>query len=663
MPPKKKPGKGKKAADTPEPDHAGDEQEKAPVNTSASLFSAVSEVERKVVKPPNQLDLTEEELSTEILTVLKSANPQAPKSIVRYDFNEQCFKPEAMVDQFTIHYRTDGWLLHKESEEGKQQIEAKKKEEAAIEDFKAAISKATEADEQEAKQYRNQFNFTERAAQTYNQGTRDRMAATEPPTVLTYSGSTTQWDIYDAYMKDQAAQQLQNESRSMRTRAGSDKKKAGDGGDDASKQKEKGKDIMHTEEMSAAAKITERVLNQNTNEDITQDFKYWNDQADKFRENEGTLLPLWKFVNDKTKKRNVTSICWNPEYPDMFAVGFGSFDFTKQGRGMICCYSLKNPSFPEFMLYTESGVMCLDFHPQQSSLLACGLYDGTVQVYDIRNKVRTPIFQSTARTGKHTDPVWQIFWEEADLNKWMQFYSISSDGRVTLWTLTKAELLYEDIMELQPHAQALASVEADSAQFSRLESGCCFDFNRLSDHLFIVGTEEGVIHKCSKSYNSQYLENYTEHGMSVYAVKWNPFLSTVFLSASADWQVKVWDHNLSKSLYSFDLNAPVADIAWAPYSSTVFAAISSDGKVLVYDLKMNRNQPICEQKISKKPRLTKVCFNPHSPVLLVGDERGCVTSLKLSPNLRKALDTEESKDNKAQADNMKQIVEIALKQQ
>ena len=94
MPPKKKPGKGKKAADTPEPDHAGDEQEKTPVNTSASLFSAVSEVERKVVKPPNQLDLTEEELSTEILTVLKSANPQAPKSIVRYDFNEQCFKGE-----------------------------------------------------------------------------------------------------------------------------------------------------------------------------------------------------------------------------------------------------------------------------------------------------------------------------------------------------------------------------------------------------------------------------------------------------------------------------------------------------------------------------------------------------------------------------------------
>ena len=474
--------------------------------------------------------------------------------------------------------------------------------------------------------------------------------------MLTYSGSTTQWEIYDAYMKDFAVQQLQNESRSTKSTKKEPKKEPKKDSD------EEKVDIMHTTNMAAAAKVMERVLNQNTNEDITQDFKYWDDQADKFRENEGTLLPLWKFTNEKAKKRNVTSICWNPEYPDMFAVGFGSFDFTKQGRGMICCYSLKNPSFPEFLLYTESGVMCLDFHPQQSSLLACGLYDGTVQVYDIRNKVRTPIFQSTARTGKHTDPVWQIFWE-ADLNKWMQFYSISSDGRVTLWTLTKAELLHEDIIELQPHAQALTSIEADSAQFSRLESGCCFDFNRLSDHLFIVGTEEGVIHKCSKSYNSLYLENYTEHGMSVYAVKWNPFLSTVFLSASADWQVKVWDHNNPKSLYSFDLNAPVADIAWAPYSSSVFAAITSDGKVLIYDLKINRNQPICEQKISKKPRLTKICFNPHSPVILVGDERGCVTSLKLSPNLRKALDSGENTNAQVQAENIKTIVEIAVKQQ
>jgi dynein intermediate chain 1 len=41
-----------------------------------------------------------------------------------------------------------------------------------------------------------------------------------------------------------------------------------------------------------------------------------------------------------------------------------------------------------------------------------------------------------------------------------------------------------------------------------LAGGCCFDFNPTSDHLFVVGTEEGTLHKCSKAYNSQYLETY-----------------------------------------------------------------------------------------------------------------------------------------------------------
>jgi len=38
--------------------------------------------------------------------------------------------------------------------------------------------------------------------------------------------------------------------------------------------------------------------------------------------------------------------------------------------------------------------------------------------------------------------------------------------------------------------------------------------------------------------------------MSVYAVKWNNFHPRVFLSASADWTVKLWDHNTKTSLMS-----------------------------------------------------------------------------------------------------------------
>jgi len=75
-----------------------------------------------------------------------------------------------------------------------------------------------------------------------------------------------------------------------------------------------------------------------------------------------------------------------------------------------------------------------------------------------------------------------------------------------------------------------------------LGSGTCLDFNSHHDHLFLIGTEEGRVYKCSIAYNNQFLETYESHHMAVYTVKWNPFHPKVFMTCSADWTVKIWDH-------------------------------------------------------------------------------------------------------------------------
>lgn len=54
------------------------------------------------------------------------------------------------------------------------------------------------------------------------------------------------------------------------------------------------------------------------------DFKYWEDASDEYRDQEGTLLPLWKFAYDRSKKLAITALCWNPKYRDLFAVSHGS---------------------------------------------------------------------------------------------------------------------------------------------------------------------------------------------------------------------------------------------------------------------------------------------------------------------------------------------------
>ena len=101
--------------------------------------------------------------------------------------------------------------------------------------------------------------------------------------------------------------------------------------------------------------------------------------------------------------------------------------------------------------------------------------------------------------------------------------------------------------------------------------------------------------------------------------------------------MKMFSFCVRDPLFVYDLGSAVGDVAWAPYSSTVFAACTADGKVYVFDLNVNKYEPLVEQMIVQKKRtkLTHIAFNQHFPILLAGDDRGNVTSLKLSPNLRK----------------------------
>ena len=100
--------------------------------------------------------------------------------------------------------------------------------------------------------------------------------------------------------------------------------------------------------------------------------------------------------------------------------------------------------------------------------------------------------------------------------------------------------------------------------------------------------------------------------MAVYTVRWNHFNPKIFLSCSADWTVKLWEHTRKLPLMSFDLNTQVGDVAWTPWSSTTFAACTADGKVHVFDLAENKNEAMCEQKVPprRSPALPLLLLSP-----------------------------------------------------
>jgi WD40 repeat protein len=360
------------------------------------------------------------------------------------------------------------------------------------------------------------------------------------------------------------------------------------------------------------------------------------------------LVHLWSFRCPLTQGMNVSCLSWNKQNVDLLAAGYGSSDFGHTSRdpktgllingirvpelpthgnrsdgisspaastsgGMILFWSLKNPAYPQKIFYTSHAVSSLDFSDEHPHLLAAGLYDGSVAIYDIRDTSSKPALESAHQTGKHSEAVWGVKWVCKELHKRsQQLTSISTDGSVKQWNMKKG-LVPHELMQLKrtPNRAALQSNNGSGGSqgavlggntmegISRDASGLCFDFPITDGTQYFAGTEEGLIHRCSVSYNEQTLDNFYGHTGPVYRVRCSPFLPDAFLSCSADWSAMLWSSHISgsnaagKAILKFSGgHDAVQDIIWSPNKSTIFALATREGRVEVWDLEVSPLDPI-----------------------------------------------------------------------
>ena len=74
-------------------------------------------------------------------------------------------------------------------------------------------------------------------------------------------------------------------------------------------------------------------------------------------------------------------------------------------------FSLKNPTYPEYVCNAPGEVMCVDIHPKHPHIIVVGLVRGNVAVYNLQSKDNNPSHISTNRNGKHKDIVWKVLFE------------------------------------------------------------------------------------------------------------------------------------------------------------------------------------------------------------------------------------------------------------
>ena len=186
--------------------------------------------------------------------------------------------------------------------------------------------------------------------------------------------------------------------------------------------------------------------------------------------------------------------------------------------------------------------------------------DGKAVLYDVKKNDSDWILNGGETSGKHRDPIWELKWVERervvgdDQSRGETLITVSTDGRVTEWMIRKG-LEFTDLMVLKrvtkQKSTSSKAAEKTSSFVARQTGGLCFDFNTKDSNIYLVGTEDGQIHKCSCSYNEQYLQTYSTHTGPINKVKWSPFLPQAFISCSSDWTVRLWNNENEDEVSKF----------------------------------------------------------------------------------------------------------------
>jgi len=561
------------------------------------------------MKKPDQLSETELEMEMPP-RILRPIDPYAPKNTVAYSFRTCEYILADQVSQMITHVSKRGTLSRIN---GDTVTPVHKKEPHSNREVSIELNPQ-----------RSQFYFTDRGSQTEKYTLVNGSVSTIPPPSREYNGLVTSSIINERYGADSSSPNPTSNLTNGKVGLLEDSTGSMESPEDLCKsylnKKKVASEIepVYSDEMKKSAKLMERILNYNSEADVYLSIE---DDSVGPASTHPALHALWVFVNAKSKNKQVTCLKWNPEYPDLFAVSFGSYEYLKQGSGVVGIYSLKNTKFPEFLYTTTCTVCCLDWHPKRTSLLVVGMYDGNVGIYDLRNhECKNFVFASL--NSKYSEPISEIRWLSESSSR-LEFTTISLDGTVSRWTVSRSRLECEVAFEL---------ISTSGDELSRKKTSNCLSFDvSLEDHV-LVGTEEGTVIDIAKYTLER--EIFFGHALAVYSVKRNPFLPHVFLSCSADWMVNVWATNTGKKdspLCKFDVGqSAVGDVDWSPLRSTVFAAVNGDGTVFVYDIETNRVSEIISQRIVKKGKLTRVAFNRSGTGLIVGDDRGSVYSMKVT---------------------------------
>ncbi|XP_033160418.1 WD repeat-containing protein 78 [Drosophila mauritiana] len=397
--------------------------------------------------------------------------------------------------------------------------------------------------------------------------------------------------------------------------------------------------LFRSPEFRNAIMYMGRTLSSNTNEAGLRRFRNF-DQVERWNaeaEYVYSMNLLFRLVPEPSKdeRKAVSDIDFCRSNGDILAVAYGLYSFSSQHvptSGSVFLWSIKNPGEPERANYYDVPVTAISFSPFLPSLLAIGLYDGSVEVRDVSSLQDTPVAVSQRSTSPGSSPVVAIRWikqvsdddHETDIDP---FLSLSQDGSVTRFRIIKSPFLLgftQMILErVEGHPEGIFVHPSSRipCESNRHPQGLSITTHPLHKDIYYVLTDEGCIHKCSINYQHQYLEVLRCHDGGVTVMEFSPWSPKLFLTCGNDWFVRIWIDGITRPLLELlDEMTPVHWAKWSPTHSTIIVTVNRE-TANVWDFRRNLLRPMSKHKMDSSFN-TVARFSHCGRTLVIGNERG-----------------------------------------
>ncbi|KAF8822435.1 cytoplasmic dynein intermediate chain [Cardiosporidium cionae] len=386
-----------------------------------------------------------------------------------------------------------------------------------------------------------------------------------------------------------------------------------------------------------STKLIERALGESDMFDLMADFSGTlgseTDQSDIQK-----LKSVQVYCDSKwSTGRPITDLRASTTFHDLFLTAYGQPETTSliDPDGCVLVWNMAMPQRPEYIFTYQSAVCSALFNKFQPNIIIGGTFSGSIVIWDSRAKSK-PV-QRTALTPRgHMHPV--IFssldvysTEIVGTQNAHNLVSVDTDGRLCQWSLnmlvnpSETVSLKKRNKEVSCGCISFPDGETNTLM-GGLEDGSLFEAHihgskvgimelYESHHSLITGLHfhphgEGNVDftgsHAKPLYSFENLEDY------IYDVKWHPIHPAVFVCASGEGQINVWNLLQDWEADSFATHAgsAVNKVAWSADGRRLLSGERS-GKVTLWNAAAEIIQPRFEDWERFE---TKISNAKHGPV-------------------------------------------------